>query len=154
MALVEQLPLTLGVLTVVSLVVCAGTVLQVATGVGLGLLVGPVLILSLQSETAIFVAIILNLIVSIALLPQEFEKISWPSLRLLLVGTVVGVPLGWLVLQHIQPTTLKLLAGVVVLAAAIQLILLSRHAAVGGGKAVRLRTLVGGGWVEYCGQGA
>ncbi len=63
-ALVDELPLTLGVLALTSLVVCAGTVLQVATGVGLGLLAGPVLILSLHSETAIFVAIILNLMVN------------------------------------------------------------------------------------------
>ena len=144
MALFEQLPLTLGVLALISLVVCAGTVLQVATGVGLGLLSGPVLILSLQSETAIFVAIILNLIVSIALLRQEMGEISWPPLRLLLLGTLVGVPLGWLVLQQIEAPTLKLFAGIVVLGAAIQLILLRRQAAVGG-KAVRLRTLVGGG---------
>ncbi len=145
MAFVEQLPLTLGALALASLVVCAGTALQVATGVGLGLLAGPVLILSLQSETAIFVAIILNLLVSLALLPQEMGEISWPPLRLLLVGTLVGVPLGWLVLQQIDATTLKLFAGVVVLAAAVQLLLLHRQAAVGDGEAARLRTLVGGG---------
>ncbi len=149
MALVEQLPLTRGVLALTSLVVCVGTVLQVATGVGLGLLAGPVLILSLQSETAIFVAIILNLIVSVVLLPQEKGEISWQPLRLLLVGTLVGVPLGWLVLQQIEATTLKLFTGVVVLGAAIQLILLSRQAAVGGGKSVRLRTLMGGGFSGF-----
>ncbi len=149
MALVEQLPLTLGVLALTSLVVCAGTVLQVATGVGLGLLAGPVLILSLQSETAIFVAIILNLIVSVVLLPQERGEISWQPLRLLLVGTLVGVPLGWLVLQQIEATTLKLFTGVVVLGAAIQLILLSRQAAVDSEKAVRLRTLMGGGFSGF-----
>ena len=39
MALVEQLPLTLGALALTSLVVSAGTALQVATGVGLGIAV-------------------------------------------------------------------------------------------------------------------
>ncbi len=150
MALIEQLPLTLAALTLASLVVCAGTALQVATGVGLGLLAGPVLILSLPSETAIFVAIILNLLVSLALLPQEKGDISWPPLRLILVGTLVGVPLGWLVLRQIDATTLKLFTGVVVLAAAIQL-LLPRRAATGGGKAARLRTLVGGGFSGFMG---
>lgn len=144
-ALFEQLPLTLGFLALTSLVVCAGTVLQVATGVGLGLLAGPVLILGLQSQTAVFVAIILNLLVSLVLLPQEKGEISWPPLRLLLVGTLAGVPLGWLVLQQFEASTLKLFTGVVVLAAAIQLILLSRRAATGDDNSVRLRTLVGGG---------
>ena len=149
MALFEQLPLTLGVLALTSLVVCAGTVLQVATGVGLGLLAGPVLILSLHTETAIFVAIILNLLVSIVLLPQEKGEISWPPLRLLLVGTLFGVPLGWLVLQQIDATTLKLFTGIVVLAAAIQLILLGRQAAAGDEHSVRLRTLMGGGFSGF-----
>ena len=143
MALVEQLPLTLGALTLVSLVVCAGTALQVATGVGLGLLAGPGLILSLPSGTAIFVAIILNLLVSVALLPQEKGDIVWPPLRLLLVGTLVGVPLGWLVLQQIEVTTLRLFTGAAVLAAAIQLLLPRRQTGVG--KAARLHILVGGG---------
>ena len=143
-ALIEQLPLSLGALALTSLVVCAGTTLQVATGVGLGLLAGPVLILSLQSETAIFVAILLNLLVSFALLPAEKGEISWPPLRLLLAGTLVGVPLGWLVLQQIDAPTLKLVTGDVVLAAAIQLLLLRQRPA-GGGEAARLRTLVGGG---------
>jgi uncharacterized membrane protein YfcA len=148
-ALIEQLPLTLGALALTSLVVCAGTALQVATGVGLGLLAGPVLILSLESGTAIFVAIILNLLVSFALLPQEKGEIYWPPLRLLLVGTLVGVPLGWLVLQQIDATTLKLFTGVVVLAAAIQLLLLRWGAAIGDGKTARLRTLVGGGFSGF-----
>ncbi len=149
MALIEQLPLTLGALALTSLVVCAGTALQVATGVGLGLLAGPVLILSLESETAIFVAIILNLLVSFALLPQEKGEIYWPPLRLLLAGTLVGVPLGWLLLQQIDATMLKLFTGGIVLAAAMQLLLLRREAAVGGGKTAHLRTLVGGGFSGF-----
>jgi uncharacterized membrane protein YfcA len=149
LALVEQLPLTLGALAVTSLVVCAGTALQVATGVGLGLLAGPVLILSLHGETAIFVAIILNLLVSLVLLPQERGEISWPPLRLLVVGTLVGVPLGWLVLRQIDATTLRLFTGVVVLAAAVQLLLMRRQPAVGGSRGARLRTLVGGGFSGF-----
>lgn len=142
MALVEHLP-SLGVLALTSLVVCAGAALQTATGVGLGLLAGPVLILSLPGETAIFVAIVLNLLVSLALLPQEHGDIAWPPLRLLLIGTLVGVPLGWLMLRQIDATTLKLLTGIVVLTAAIPLLL--RRQTVSDGGEVRLRTLVAGG---------
>lgn len=146
MALLENLPLSLSALALTSLVVCAGTTLQVASGVGLGLLAGPVLILTLQSETAIFVAIILNLLVSLALLPQEKGEISWSPFRVLLIGTLVGVPLGWLVLQQIDATTLKLFAGVVVLTAAIQLLLLDRrNTAASQGASAQRRAWVGGG---------
>ena len=145
MALIDQLPLSLAALVGSSLVVCAGTALQVATGVGLGLVAGPVLILSLESQTAILVAIVLNLTVSLALLPQEKGEIAWPPLRLLLAGTLAGVPLGWLVLSRIDATTLKLFTGAVVLAAALQLFLSSRRGTAPGPDGGRLRTLAGGG---------
>lgn|GEM_PF-507642 len=126
--LLEQLPLAFGPLVLTSLVVCAGTALQVATGVGLGLLAGPVLVLTVQSETAIFVAIVLNLFISLALLPQERGEVLWAPLKLLMLGTVVGVPLGWLLLQQIGPASLKLLTGIVVLTAAAQFLFQRRHA--------------------------
>ena len=146
-ASLDLLPLSLGALALTSLVVCAGTALQVATGVGLGLLAGPVLILSLPVESAIFVAIILNLSVSLLLLPQERGEISWPPLRLLLFGTLVGVPLGWLVLQALDAMTLKIFTGVVVLVAAVQLLLTRRKAL--GKDSARLLTLVGGGFSGF-----
>ena len=55
-------------------------VLQAATGVGLGMIVGPALILVMGSKSAIQVAIILNLSLSILLLPGEVKEIHWPSL--------------------------------------------------------------------------
>lgn len=149
MTLFEPLPLTTVGLLTSSLVVCAGTTLQVATGVGLGLVAGPVLILSLQSETAILVAIVLNLLVSVSLLPQERGEICWPPLRLLLYGTLLGVPLGWLVLQRIDAASLKLFTGVVVLGAAAQLILAQRRIAAGEARESRLRTLIGGGFSGF-----
>lgn len=132
-------------LVLIWLVVGVGTALQVATGVGLGLLAGPVLILSLPKDTAVFVAIVLNLLISLALLPQERREISWPSLRPLLLGTLVGVPLGWLVLQQIDATALTLLAGIVVLGAAAQLFLGQPAGAGRAGRAARLNVLAGGG---------
>ena len=145
MTLFEHLPMELDALVLISLVVCAGTMLQVTTGVGLGLLAGPILILSLNSETAIFVAIIINLAVSVVLLPRETGAISWPPLRVLLVGTLIGVPLGWLVLRHIDAQVLKLFMGLVVLVAALQLVLLDRGSGAGSGQTNRLSTLAGGG---------
>ena len=145
MAFLEQLPLNLSNLVLISLVVCAGTTLQVATGIGLGLLAGPILILNLESETAIFIAIILNLLVSLTLLPQEKGDICWPPLRMLLFGTLVGIPLGWLTLRHIDATSLKLLTGVVVLVAAVQLLISHRRDSGGAEHIVPLRTLLGGG---------
>ncbi len=142
----DQLPLSMNALILASLVVCAGTSLQVATGVGLGLLAGPILLLNLASETAIFVAIILNLLVSVALLPQERGNIVGAPLRLLLVGTLVGIPVGWLFLNWIDVSLLKLFSGAVVLVASVQLLMLGRPVAASDGGAISpASTLAGGG---------
>jgi uncharacterized membrane protein YfcA len=146
MEALEQLPLSGGSLVLASLVVCAGTALQTATGVGLGLLAGPILILTLESQTAIVVAILLNLIVSLALLPQERGEILWSPLRQLLVGTLIGVPVGWLLLQQMDAMTLKLFAAVVVLGAGVQLVLVGKGAAAQSAPQDRpLATTLGGG---------
>ena len=121
MAVLEQFPLSGGAFVLASAVVCAGTALQTATGVGLGLLAGPILILTLEGQTAIFVAILLNLIVSLLLLPQERAEIIWPPLRLLALGSLLGIPLGWYLLSQMDAATLKLTAALVVLAAGLQM---------------------------------
>lgn len=148
MGLLQSLPLSLGALAMTSAVVCAGSVLQVSTGVGLGLVAGPILLLSLPGQSAIFVAVVLNLLLSLALLPQERGEICWRPLRLLVIGTVIGLPLGWLVLRQIDTTTLKILSGLVVLFAAVQL-MRRRPAHAGGGTSGRALMLMGGGFSGF-----
>lgn len=129
MAFFQLLPLSPVALLVISVVVCAGATLQSATGVGLGLLAGPILVLYLPIENAIFVAIVLNLLLSVVLLPRERGEIALKPLRVLLIGTLVGIPAGWLVLQQVGAPLLKVVCGGVVLAAAVQLQLLTRRPA-------------------------
>ena len=88
--------------------------LQAATGVGLGLIVGPALILVMGSKSAIQVAIILNLGLSILLLPGETKEIHWPSLKILVLGTVIGMPVGLLLISMLDLTGLKLFAAITV----------------------------------------
>jgi len=97
-------------------------VLQAATGVGLGMIVGPALILVMGSKSAIQVAIILNLGLSILLLPGEVKEIHWPSLKILLIGTVIGMPAGLLLISMLDLTGLKLFAAITVSLLGAQLI--------------------------------
>ncbi len=112
-----------------ALVVLAGSVLQSATGMGLGLLIGPVLILVMDSVAAITVAVVLNLAVSLVLLPKEIRELGLSSMLPLLAGCVVGIPLGQWLLAGVELDTLKLLAGVGVSIAAVQLLLRARPGA-------------------------
>jgi len=117
---------------IAQLAVLLAAALQSATGIGLGLIVGPALILVMGSKSAIQVAIILNLTLSILLLPGESREIHWPSLKTLILGTVLGMPAGLLLISWLNLTGLKLFAALAVSLCAVQLIHGRRqHAATG-----------------------
>ncbi len=122
MAVFAALPMTPADWAMASALVLVGSTLQAATGVGLGLIAGPILVLTLGGGAAIFIAIMLNLALSLMLLPQESGDVLWPEFRLLALATIIGVPLGWLILQQLTPLTLKWVAGIMVLLAALQLL--------------------------------
>ncbi len=112
--------------------VLLAAILQAATGIGLGLIVGPALILVMGSKSAIQVAIILNMSLSILLLPGEIREIHWPSLKTLILGALVGMPAGLLLIGMLDLTGLKLFAAVAITLCAVQLIHSHRkHAATG-----------------------
>ena len=107
---------------IANIAVFLAAVLQAATGVGLGMIVGPALILVMGSKSAIQVAIILNLSLSVLLLPGEIREIHWPSLKILVLGTVVGMPVGLLLISMLDLTGLKLFAAITVSLCGVQLI--------------------------------
>jgi uncharacterized membrane protein YfcA len=122
MAIFAALPMTPVDWAMASALILVGSTLQAATGVGLGLIAGPILVLTLGGSAAIFIAIMLNLALSLLLLPQESGEVLRPQLLTLTLGAIVGIPLGWLILQQLAPLTLKTVAGVIVLLAALQLL--------------------------------
>lgn len=91
--------------------VFAASLLQAATGIGFGVIAGPVLLLILNSASAIQVSIILSLVIALVLGPSIFRKIDKALFKLLVYGTCAGIPLGIIVFLHIDINTLKLLAG-------------------------------------------
>jgi len=73
-----------------------GSALQVATGVGLGLIAGPSLLYFLDSISAVQTAIILNLILTLCLLPTEVKFISRKPLIDLSIWACLGLPIGFI----------------------------------------------------------
>lgn len=106
-------------------VLCASA-LQTATGAGLGLVAAPALLLALQSTEAVHVAVILNLALSLALLPSERHQIPVRPLVALTCAALVGIPLGAWLLHSVGVRTLTLIAGVTVLLGAAQLLVQRR----------------------------
>ena len=94
--------------------VLAASLLQGATGIGFGVIAGPVLLYALNSGSAIQVSIMLSLVIALLLAPTLLRLADWPVLKLLLVGTCLGIPLGILVFVRVDIVMLKLLAGLAV----------------------------------------
>jgi uncharacterized membrane protein YfcA len=94
--------------------VLLASLLQGAAGIGFGVIAGPVLLYALNSGSAIQVSIMLSLVTALLLMPTLLRQTDWAVLKLLLIGTAVGIPLGILVFIQVDVVTLKLLAALAV----------------------------------------
>ncbi len=103
------------------LMVFLGAVLQMTTGVGLGLIAGPFLLFVMDAPQAIQTAILLNLFLSAVVLPAEGRSVDLAALKRLSIWALLGIPLGALFLVSVAGDTLKLVSGAVVLLALFQL---------------------------------
>lgn len=103
--------------------VAGASALQAATGTGFGVIAGPVMLMVLDSGSAIQISILLSFLIAAVLAPSLRDRIDRTLLARLLAGSVVGMPLGLWIFISIDITLLKLLAGVAVLFTLIFLLL-------------------------------
>jgi uncharacterized membrane protein YfcA len=96
------------------LAVFAAALLQAATGIGFGIIAGPIILIVMNSGSAIQVSILLNLLIALILAPSLFGRADKVLLVRLLWGTLAGMPLGIFIFTQIGIDLLKLLAGVAV----------------------------------------
>ena len=97
---------------ILQVAVFAASLLQGATGIGFGVIAGPILLFVLNSTLAIQVSITQSLVIALVLAPSVFRYIDRSVLKLLVYGTCAGIPLGILVFIRVDINTLKLLAGI------------------------------------------
>ena len=95
--------------------VVGASALQSATGIGFGVIAGPVLLMVLNSGAAIQISIGLSLLIAAMLAPSLWRNTDRVLLLRLLAGSAVGVPIGLAVFLSLDMDHLKLLAGLAVL---------------------------------------
>ena len=100
---------------VLSIAVFGASVLQSATGIGFGVVAGPLLLIVLNDAAAIQVSIALNLLIAVILAPSLWRIADSKLLRILLIGLAVGSPVGLAMFLYADIALLKLFAGAVVL---------------------------------------
>lgn len=103
----------------VNVVVVGAAVLQSATGIGFGMLAGPVFLMTMDKGVAIQLSIILNLVIAVVLAPKLRSSIDRPLLGHLLIGGIAGLPLGVAVFIWLDLTYLKGFAGLAVFVMAL-----------------------------------
>jgi len=99
---------------VLSLAVFGASALQSATGIGFGIIAGPVLLVVLNDSTAIQISIVLNLLIAVFLAPSLRQSADRRLLGSLLIGLVIGSPVGLLIYLSMDIALLKGFAGLVV----------------------------------------
>jgi uncharacterized membrane protein YfcA len=95
--------------------VLVAALFQSATGVGFGLIAGPVLLLVINSASAVQVTMQLSLLIAVVLTPSLYSRAEKGLLSRFIIGTVVGVPIGVAVYQQSSVGLLRVSAGLVVL---------------------------------------
>ncbi|MGX9352674.1 TSUP family transporter [Shimia sp. W99] len=90
------------------------SLLQAVTGIGFGVIAGPVLLVTMASAGAIQVSIVLSFLIALMLTPITVPYVNWRLLRPLFAGVCIGTPLGALAYLNLSLEHLKLFAAVVV----------------------------------------
>ena len=98
-----------------NIAVIAAAALQSATGIGFGVIAGPILLIVLNDGSAIHVSIMLNLLIALLVAPSLRRQASIPVLKGLAIGIAAGSPVGLLVFLSIGTNLLKVFAGITVL---------------------------------------
>ena len=98
------------------------TALQISNGFGFSLLVVPALLTLFPKRDALELNIVLSLVISLVMLAQTHTDVDRPLLRHLVVGSVLGLPLGILAFLSLSVRDIKIGLAVAILAAAVPLL--------------------------------
>lgn len=94
----------------------AGAFVQSATGFGFAILAAPVFLAVINATSAIPLLVLLHLVQSGMVVPRLWGEAPPRMLRDLVLGALIGCPLGLLAFLHLDTTALKLTVGVLILA--------------------------------------
>ena len=98
-----------------NLAVLAAAALQSATGIGFGIIAGPIMLVVLNDGSAIHVSILLNLLIAALLTPTLLHSVDKAMLGKLVFGLLIGTPFGVWAFMVMDIVLLKLVAALAVI---------------------------------------
>ena len=99
---------------ILNIAVFGAAALQSATGIGFGIIAGPILLIYLNDGSAIQISIVLNLLIALILAPSLRQQADRQLLSRLLIGLAIGSPVGLLIFLNMNIVFLKAFAGLAV----------------------------------------
>ena len=95
--------------------VFAASSLQSASGIGFGVIAGPLIMIRMNSGAAVQVSILLSFVIALLLAPGALRGVDRALLRRLVIGTLAGAPAGVAAFVLLELRWLKLLAAAITL---------------------------------------
>ena len=87
--------------------------LQSASGIGFGVVAGPLIMMTMNSGAAVQVSILLSFVIAVLLAPRALRGVDKPLLKRLVIGTLIGAPLGIAAFMVLDLHWLKLIAAAI-----------------------------------------
>src|SRR5690625_3277051 len=110
-------------ITLFIIIILIAYILQTSTGFGFSILATPFLLLLFEPAYAIQINLILSFIISLALITTIQKDIHFDLIKRLLIGSLIGLPIGIVIFLNINTTLLKVIVGVIILTLTVLLIL-------------------------------
>ncbi|WP_354539839.1 sulfite exporter TauE/SafE family protein [Roseovarius sp. MBR-6] len=129
-------------LTGLALAVFGASMLQAATGIGYGVIAGPIFLVALNGAEAIQISTVHNFLIAILLVPTLRGAVERRVLGLLVLGGTAGIGAGLALQSALSVTALKLTAAAMVAFVALTLVADMRRARTGADPARRATTEV------------
>lgn len=108
---------------VVMLFATAGAAaMRAFSGFGNGLLLAPLFSLYLSPQDMVAVITIINLLGTLQMLPSVWKHIDWPLIWRMVPAALAGVPLGWLLLNALDPLTVRRVVAAIVIIVSVLLL--------------------------------
>lgn len=107
---------------------CAITIIFLAaivrgyTGFGFSVLVVASLTLLLPPAEVIPVVLLMEIVASIGMLPSVWKDVKWKAIAILLIGIVLGAPLGVFLLSNISEVLARIIISIIILVASAALL--------------------------------
>jgi len=109
-------------LVVMLLTTAVGATMRAFSGFGSGLLLAPIFSLYLPPVDVVAIVVIINLLGTLQMLPAVWRDVDWHVIRRMVPPALVGVPIGWMLLNALDPSVVRRLVSFVVVVLSLLLL--------------------------------